>query len=117
LSPKLCELEDILFEKLDISNSNRKVIIFSEWIRMHKLIGEMLRKHKVGFTELNGTVPVKARGDLIKSFEADPGCKVFLSTEAGGVSEKPTDPGTGTSAAKWNAIFCGAFQDGYRYGP
>jgi superfamily II DNA/RNA helicase len=51
---------------------------------MHKLIGEMLGKHKIGFTELNGTVPVKQRGDLIKNFENDPGCKVFLSTEAGG---------------------------------
>jgi SNF2 family DNA or RNA helicase len=83
-SPKLIELEDILFEKLDIKNNSRKVIIFSEWIRMHKLIGEMLQKHKIGFTELNGTVPVKQRGDLIKNFEDDPNCKVFLSTEAGG---------------------------------
>jgi SNF2 family DNA or RNA helicase len=83
-SPKLLELEDILFEKLDIANNTRKVIIFSEWIRMHKLIGALLRKHKIRFTELNGTVPVKQRGDLIKSFEADPLCKVFLSTEAGG---------------------------------
>jgi SNF2 family DNA or RNA helicase len=83
-SPKLAELEDILFEKLDIANNTRKVIIFSEWIRMHKLIGDLLRKHKIGFTELNGTVPVKQRGELIKNFEADPLCKVFLSTEAGG---------------------------------
>jgi SNF2 family DNA or RNA helicase len=83
-SPKLLELEDILFEKLDLKNSSRKVIIFSEWIRMHKLIGEMLRKHKIGFTELNGTVPVKQRGELIKNFADDPRCRVFLSTEAGG---------------------------------
>jgi superfamily II DNA/RNA helicase len=83
-SPKLLELEDILFEKLDLKNSNRKVIIFSEWIKMHKLIGEMLGKHKISFTELNGTVPVKQRGALIKNFEDDPACKVFLSTEAGG---------------------------------
>jgi SNF2 family DNA or RNA helicase len=83
-SPKLLELEDILFEKLDLKNNGRKVIIFSEWIKMHKLIGEMLGKHKIGFTELNGTVPVKRRGALIKDFENDPGCKVFLSTEAGG---------------------------------
>jgi SNF2 family DNA or RNA helicase len=83
-SPKLAELQDILFEKLDVQNSARKIIIFSEWIKMHKLIGDLLRKHGVGFTELNGTVPVKARGALIKNFEDDPQCKVFLSTEAGG---------------------------------
>ncbi|GMO33728.1 MAG: hypothetical protein Ta2B_14170 [Termitinemataceae bacterium] len=83
-SPKLIELEEILFDKLDITNSNRKIIIFSEWIKMHKLIGAMLRKHNVSFAELNGTVPVNARGDLIKTFETNPDCKVFLSTEAGG---------------------------------
>ena len=83
-SPKLLELEDILFEKLDIANNTRKVIVFSEWIKMHSLIGQMLRKRGIGFTELNGKVPVKARGELIKQFETDPDCRVFLSTEAGG---------------------------------
>ncbi|AEF82864.1 helicase, Snf2 family [Leadbettera azotonutricia ZAS-9] len=71
-SPKLIELEDILFEKLDITHNSRKVIIFSEWIKVHKIIGQMLRKHKTGFAELNGKVPVKFRGDLIKHFENDP---------------------------------------------
>lgn len=83
-SPKLLELEDILFEKLDIKNQSRKVIVFSEWIKTHQLIGELLRKKGVGYTELNGKVPVKNRGALIKQFEQDPQCKVFLSTEAGG---------------------------------
>ncbi|MDR0731415.1 MAG: DEAD/DEAH box helicase, partial [Treponema sp.] len=83
-SPKLLELEDILLEKLDIKNKDRKVIVFSEWVKMHRLIGKMLRKRGVGFTELNGTVPVKQRGALIKRFEQDRTCKVFLSTEAGG---------------------------------
>jgi ERCC4-related helicase len=83
-SPKLNELEDILFEKLDIKNAVRKVIVFSEWIKMHKLIGELLRKYRVGFAELNGKVPVKMRAELIKKFEDNPECKVFLSTEAGG---------------------------------
>jgi SNF2 family DNA or RNA helicase len=83
-SPKLVELEDILFEKLDIKNSRRKVIVFSEWIKTHQLIGELLRKKGVGFTELNGRVPVKQRGSLIRQFEQNPECKVFLSTEAGG---------------------------------
>ncbi|GHT54804.1 helicase [Spirochaetia bacterium] len=83
-SPKLIELEDILFEKLDIKNNSRKVIIFSEWIKMHKIIAGMLRKHKTGFVELNGTVPVKSRGELIKKFENNRDCRIFLSTEAGG---------------------------------
>jgi SNF2 family DNA or RNA helicase len=83
-SPKLLELEDILFEKLDIKNQARKVIVFSEWIKTHQLIGGLLRKKGVAYAELNGRVPVKNRGALIKQFEQDPRCKVFLSTEAGG---------------------------------
>ena len=50
-SPKMEELKDILFEKIDINNSDRKIIIFSEWIKVHKLIGKMLRDHQVGFVE------------------------------------------------------------------
>jgi ERCC4-related helicase len=83
-SPKLDELKYILLEKLDIRNSNRKVIIFSEWVKMHKLIGKMLRDNQIGFTELNGKVPVARRGELIKRFETSDTCQVFLSTEAGG---------------------------------
>ncbi|MDR0793305.1 MAG: DEAD/DEAH box helicase, partial [Chitinophagaceae bacterium] len=84
VSPKMEELKDILFEQIDLQNTNQKIIIFSEWIKVHKLIGQMLREHKVGFVELNGKVPVKSRGELIKKFEQNPECKVFLSTEAGG---------------------------------
>ncbi|MFZ4548806.1 MAG: DEAD/DEAH box helicase, partial [Bacteroidales bacterium] len=83
-SPKLEELKYILLEKLDVSNSERKIIIFSEWIKVHKLIGIILRENNIGFAELNGSVPVKLRGELIKKFETNPHCKIFLSTEAGG---------------------------------
>jgi superfamily II DNA/RNA helicase len=84
VSPKLEELKDILFNQLDINNTDRKIIIFSEWIKVHKLIGQMLRQNKIGFVELNGKVPVNLRGELIKKFENTPECKIFLSTEAGG---------------------------------
>jgi SNF2 family DNA or RNA helicase len=83
-SPKLDELQDILFEKLDINTNGKKIIIFSEWIRMNNIIGKMLRENNVGFAELSGNIPVKHRGKLIQKFEENKDCKVFLSTEAGG---------------------------------
>ena len=83
-SPKLDELKYILLEQLDVQNSDRKIIIFSEWVKVHKMIGKMLRENNIGFVELNGSVPVKLRGELIKKFEDNSHCKVFLSTEAGG---------------------------------
>ena len=83
-SPKLEELQYVLLEKLDIKNTNRKIIIFSEWIKVHKLIGKMLRENNIGFVELSGKIPVKSRGELIRKFEENDQYKVFLSTEAGG---------------------------------
>lgn len=83
-SPKLEELKHILLEKLDIENTDRKIIIFSEWVKVHKLIGRMLRDNNIGFVELNGKIPVKSRGSLIQKFEDNKHYKIFLSTEAGG---------------------------------
>ena len=83
-SPKLEELQHILVEKLDVPNRNTKIIIFSEWIKVHKLIGRILRENNIGFVELNGKIPVKSRGELIRKFETNPQYKIFLSTEAGG---------------------------------
>jgi SNF2 family DNA or RNA helicase len=83
-SPKLEELKYILIEKLDVPNNNAKIIIFSEWIKVHKLIGQLLRENNIGYVELNGQIPVKSRGELIQKFEKNPQYKVFLSTEAGG---------------------------------
>jgi SNF2 family DNA or RNA helicase len=53
-------------------------------VKVHKLLKQVLLKNNVKFVELNGTIPVKHRGELISKFENDPDCKVFLSTEAGG---------------------------------
>ncbi|MDP4681172.1 MAG: DEAD/DEAH box helicase, partial [Cyclobacteriaceae bacterium] len=83
-SPKLEELKIILFEKLDVSNNDSKIIIFSEWKKVHKLIGKVLRDNNIGFVELNGSIPVKSRGELIRKFEENKQYKIFLSTEAGG---------------------------------
>jgi SNF2 family DNA or RNA helicase len=83
-SPKLEELKHILLEELDVPNKNTKIIIFSEWVKVHKLIGKLLRENNIGFVELNGKIPVPSRGELIRKFESNPQYKVFLSTEAGG---------------------------------
>ncbi len=83
-SPKLEELKHILTEKLDVKNSKRKVIIFSEWVKMLGLIGKMLREIGIGYTELTGKVPIKKRQALVEKFFEDEDCQVFLSTESGG---------------------------------
>ena len=83
-SPKLHELKHILLEKLDLKNNQNKVIIFSEWVTMLHLIGKMLHECGIGFAQLSGQVAIKNRDKLVKKFENEPDCQVFLSTEAGG---------------------------------
>jgi hypothetical protein len=84
VSPKLHELKHILLEKLDLNNNQKKVIIFSEWVTMLQLIGKMLHECGIGFAQLSGQVAIKNRDKLVKKFETEPDCQVFLSTEAGG---------------------------------
>jgi len=83
-SPKLHELKHILLEKLDLKNNKNKVIIFSEWVTMLHLIGKMLHECGIGYAQLSGQVAIKNRDKLVKKFESEPDCQVFLSTEAGG---------------------------------
>ena len=82
-SPKLKEFCEIIRE-LAIEEE-RKAVVFSEYERMTWLAGEELKKLKIGFVSLHGGVPGRKRGDLMAQFRKDPACKVFLSTDAGGV--------------------------------
>ena len=82
-SPKLEEFREIIRE-LAIEE-DRKVVVFSEYERMTWLAGEELGKLGIGFVSLHGGVPFRKRGELIEKFRRDPECRVFLSTDAGGV--------------------------------
>jgi SNF2 family DNA or RNA helicase len=82
-SPKLEEFREIIRELA--LEENRKVVVFSEYERMTHLAGEELGKLGIGCVSLHGGVPSRKRGDLIDKFRRDPECKVFLSTDAGGV--------------------------------
>ncbi len=82
-SPKLDEFREIIRE-LAIEE-DRKVVVFSEYERMTRLAGEELAKLGIGFVSLHGAVPARKRGALMETFRNDPACKVFLSTDAGGV--------------------------------
>ncbi|MCC5846692.1 MAG: DEAD/DEAH box helicase [Verrucomicrobia bacterium] len=81
--PKLEELKDILDELFQ--EPDNKVIIFSEWVRMLNLVMELLDAEGVGYTEHHGTIPQQKRRENIRRFKKDPECRVFLSSESGGV--------------------------------
>ncbi len=82
-SPKLRELREILGE--EVAGNGHKAIVFSQWANMLALTEPALERLKVGWVKLTGQVPSAKRGALVERFFDDPKCKVFLSTDAGGV--------------------------------
>lgn len=80
---KLDELQNILDEIIDLPGE--KVVIFSQWERMTRLVAAILREKNIGFEYLHGGVPGKDRGRLYENFTQKDNCRVFLSTDAGGV--------------------------------
>jgi superfamily II DNA or RNA helicase len=81
--PKLAELREILEELL--TEPGTKVLVFSEWERMLDLVREMLQEMGTGFAWHTGSVPLPRRRDEVRRFKEDPECRLFLSTDSGGV--------------------------------
>ncbi|MDO9301060.1 MAG: DEAD/DEAH box helicase, partial [Anaerolineales bacterium] len=84
-APKLGELDEILTEEIASAGNGRKAVIFSQWATMLALTEPILKRIGLGYVKLTGAVPSAKRGDLIQKFFDDPECRVFLSTDAGGV--------------------------------
>ncbi len=80
---KLDELFNILEEV--IAAGEEKIVIFSQWERFTRLIAIQLDEQKIGYANLNGSVPSHKRKDLFDRFNNDDNCRIFLSTDAGGV--------------------------------
>ena len=66
-----------------LETKGEKVVVFSQWERMTRLIAQELTKREIGFEYLHGGVPSEARGKLITNFADNPDSRVFLSTDAG----------------------------------
>jgi hypothetical protein len=66
-----------------LETEGEKVVVFSQWERMTRLIAQELTKREIGFEYLHGGVPSEQRGKLITNFADNPDSRVFLSTDAG----------------------------------
>ncbi len=83
LCPKLGELSRILRECM--ANPAVKVLIFSEWERMLELVRGLCQRLKIAHAFHAGSVsPGQRRGEVAR-FKNDPLCRIFLSTDTGGV--------------------------------
>ncbi|MBW1982725.1 MAG: DEAD/DEAH box helicase [Deltaproteobacteria bacterium] len=82
-APKLRELRQILYD--EIVGNGHKAIVFSQWTGMLNLTEPVIRRLDLAYVKLTGEVPSAKRGALIQRFFEDPDCRLFLSTDAGGV--------------------------------
>ena len=78
---KVGEVMNILEDAL--SGGTAKVVIFSEWERMARLVASELDARSIPYEFLHGGVPAKKREELIQRFTDDPDHRIFLSTDAG----------------------------------
>jgi superfamily II DNA or RNA helicase len=74
----LGELFDGLF-----AEQGRKTLLFSEWTTMLNLIEPLLKRRKVDFVRLDGSVPQKKRQEIVNRFQNEPQCRAFITTNAG----------------------------------
>lgn len=75
---ELAALFDDLFEQPDA-----KAVVFSQWTRTHDIVIRRLEARGIGYVSFHGGVPSEKRPALVERFRDDPGCRVFLSTDAG----------------------------------
>ena len=80
-SSKLEALDDLLSSLL--AEEDRKIILFSEWTTMLGLIEPLIEKRGVQYVRLDGSVPQKKRQQLVQTFQKDPDCRLFITTNAG----------------------------------
>ena len=68
-------------------SGDEKVVIFSQWERMTRLIAKELDVLGVRYEYLHGGIPSEARKNLTDNFTELPESRVFLSTDAGSTAE------------------------------
>ncbi len=80
---KADELATLLEEMYE--RPETKVVIFSQWLRMHELIVRRFEKRRWNHVLFHGGVSGRKRPELIDRFRDDTTCRAFLATDAGGV--------------------------------
>ncbi|MEZ6143710.1 MAG: SNF2-related protein [Zavarzinella sp.] len=83
-SPKLEELRALLPDLLESDTTHHKVVLFSEFETMLQLVAGLLQELKISYAMLHGSMNGSKRKEALERFQ-HPDCRIFLSTDAGGV--------------------------------
>lgn len=79
-SPKLDALTDYLTDFLD-QDPRHKAVVFTSFVHMTELIAQSMRTDSVTYT---GQMNAKVKEASKVRFQTDPGCRLFISSDAGG---------------------------------
>ena len=82
-SSKMAELAAIVEDW--VVDGGHKAIVFTQWERVTRLVEEALGGLPVGMVRLHGGLRLQERQRIIDRFHQDPDCRVFISTDAGGL--------------------------------
>jgi superfamily II DNA or RNA helicase len=86
-SPKLEEFARVLDDLLD--ESDRKIVVFSQWERMlrlaHFVAREPLGRRDLRAEVFHGGLHTRGRTEMLDAFRRDPEFRVMFSTDAGGL--------------------------------
>jgi hypothetical protein len=74
-----------ILEEPGTEEPGTKVVIFSQWLRMHEILAKRIAAAGWGHVLFHGGIDSRSRGKLVDRFRDDPECRIFLSTDAGGV--------------------------------
>lgn len=75
-----------LLREIKENTGSHKILIFSQFTQMLKLIQDELDKEKISYLYLDGQTPASKRAELVNSFQNNETIKAFLiSLKAGGV--------------------------------
>jgi SNF2 family DNA or RNA helicase len=77
-----------------LERPEEKAVVFSQWVGTHELLRRRIAGRGWGHVLFHGRVPGPSRRELIRRFKEDADCRLFLSTDAGGVGLNLQNAGT-----------------------
>ncbi len=73
-----------LFDEI-LEDPKAKIVVFSQWLGTHQIIINRLESKPWQYAFFHGSLTSEERGKLINNFKNDPECRIFFSTDVGGV--------------------------------
>ncbi len=97
-SSKLAALMELVDE---LESAGRKVLVFSQFVRLLERVVELLRNRKTKYLMLDGSTPAAERVRLVDSFQAGDATVFLLSLKAGGMGLNLTAADTVVHLDPW----------------